>query len=63
MLGHTEWIKNNHDPKFQTLIECEYHFERKQVPAALLPRAHGARSCTGALSICLCGSGRLLTHG
>eukprot|EP00918_Siedleckia_nematoides_P098130 GHVU01214836.1.p1 GENE.GHVU01214836.1~~GHVU01214836.1.p1 ORF type:complete len:563 (+),score=135.63 GHVU01214836.1:54-1691(+) len=30
MLGHTEWIKDNSNPKFQTLIECEYHFEKKQ---------------------------------
>ena len=42
MLGHTEWIKDNSNPKFQTLIECEYHFEKKQVPTAFLPRAPAA---------------------
>jgi len=30
LIGHTEWIKDNYDPKFQTHIECEYHFEKKQ---------------------------------
>ena len=30
MVGHTEWLKDNSSPKFQTQIECEYHFEKKQ---------------------------------
>ena len=34
VLGHTEWIKDCPNPKFKTLIECEYHFEKKQVPTA-----------------------------
>ncbi len=34
VLGHTEWIKDCPNPKFKTLIECEYFFEKKQVPTA-----------------------------
>lgn len=30
MLGNTEMLKDNADPKFQTCIETEYHFEKKQ---------------------------------
>jgi hypothetical protein len=35
VLGHTEWIKDCPNPKFKTLIECEYYFEKKQVPGQL----------------------------
>jgi hypothetical protein len=30
LIGNTEWIKNKTDVKWSTLIEAEYHFERKQ---------------------------------
>jgi hypothetical protein len=33
MLGQTEFKKDCKDPKFETQIECDYYFEKKQVLA------------------------------